>query len=181
MFTTKHAVRGECRGATLAEYMVGLGVSGIVLTAVVALSLYYAHSFASMANYTDMNADSTRALDRMTSEIRKADYLLSYDPQQLVFHDGPGKPPLVFAYQPDRRTVLRVQGAETNVLLSDCDSLRFTIFQRTPKAGTYDQYPVAVVTNCKVVQVEWSSSRSLLAAKANTEEVQSAKIVLRRH
>src|SRR5712692_3398561 len=70
---------------------------------------------------------------------------------------------------------------QAKVLLTQCDDLRFAIYQRTPLPGTYDQYPVAAVTNCKVVAVKWVCSRTILGAKVNSEDIQEAKIVIRKH
>ena len=64
--------------------------------------------------------------------------------------------------------------------MTECDYLRFAIFQRNPIGGTYDQYATASATNCKLVQLNWICSRTILGAKVNTESVQSAKIVIRR-
>ena len=89
---------------------------------------------------------------------------------------------LSFIYDPTNKTLLRIKGAQTDVLLTGCDSLTFSIYQRNPVAGSYDQYPTASVATAKLVQVQWLCSRPLYYnALQNTESMQSAKIVIRKN
>src|SRR6185295_7153586 len=86
---------------------------------------------------------------------------------------------LSFAYSSTNRLLTRVQGGQTNTLLRDCDFLEFGIFQRTPQSNSFALYTASELTNCKVVSIKWSCSRSLFGVKANTEQGQTARIVLR--
>jgi hypothetical protein len=74
----------------------------------------------------------------------------------------------------------RTRNGVVKALLSGCDSLSFTIAQRNPVNGSYDVYPAATATTAKVVNVSWNCSRTVLGFKANTENVQTARIVIRR-
>jgi hypothetical protein len=65
-------------------------------------------------------------------------------------------------------------------LLEQCDYLKFSIFQRNPIGGTYDQYPAATPATCKLVQLTWICSRPIVGSGKNTECVQSAKVVIRK-
>ena len=168
-------------GASLVEYLVSLGIGALILLIVAPLSLYSGRSFAGLANYVDLHSASVLALDRMSKEIRQTVGLTFYSATQLTFNDGTNRPPLRYVYSPTARTLTRIQGTQTNLLLKECDSLQFAIYQRTPLPNTYDQYPTANATNCKVVQVTWNCSRTILGAKLNTESGQSAKIVIRKH
>ena len=167
-------------GATLAEYLVGIGIASLVLLAVLSLSLYSGRSFAGLANYVDLNASSVYALDQISKDVRQSVALTDYKTNRLTFDDGAGST-LTYTYAADARTLTREQGGQSKVLLRECDSLQFAIYQRTPLAGTYDQYPVATVANCKVVAIKWVCSRTILGAKVNSEDIQEAKIVIRKH
>lgn len=171
----------HARGFSLVEYMIAIAVGGLVILTIVSLMMYSSRSFAGLANYADLNMASLRALDRMTRDIRQAVRLTSYSPTQLVFSNGTSNQSLVFAYNPNDRTLIRKDGTRSEVLLTECDSLKFSIFQRTPMPGTYDQYPAATADNCKVVMVNWVCSRKLLGSRFNTESVHTAKIVIRKH
>ena len=86
---------------------------------------------------------------------------------------------LSFIYDPAAKQLTRVKGAQTDVLLTGCDSLTFSIYQRTPVPGSFDQYPATLAT-AKLVQVQWLCSRPLYYnSLQNTESMQSAKIVIR--
>jgi Tfp pilus assembly protein PilW len=168
-------------GITLVEYMVGIGIAALVLTVVVPLSVYSGRSFAGLANYADLNSSGLLALDQMSKDVRQAVRLSSYATNQLVFDNGTNGPPITFEYDAAAGTLTRLTDTDSKVLLTGCDSLNFGIYQRTPVAGTYDQYPVANVTNCKVVAINWVCSRKILGSKMNSENAQSARLVIRKH
>ena len=181
MSTIEPKAHPGCAGATLVEYLFTIAIGSLVTLVIVGLSVNSGRSFAAMANYSDLNASGINALDQMTRDIRQAARLTSYSSTQLTFSNGTNQPPVVFTYSPVQRTLVRQQGTSTKVLLTQCDSLNFAIYQGGAIAGTYDQYPVANVDNCKVVAVNWSCSRTILGAKVNSEAGQSAKIVMRPH
>jgi hypothetical protein len=66
------------------------------------------------------------------------------------------------------------------MLLTNCDFLTFQIFQRNPVSASYDVYPTANAASCKLINVSWICSRSILGSRLNTESVQTAKIVIRK-
>jgi Tfp pilus assembly protein PilW len=179
-FSTKRPP-GRVHGAfTLLEYLIGIGIGSLVLLTILSLSLYSGKSFAGLANYVDINSSSVNALDQMSKDIRQCVALTGYSTNQVTFNDGTLSP-LIYAYNQNARTLTRQSGGQAKILLTQCDDLRFAIYQRTPLPGTYDQYPVAAVTNCKVVAVKWVCSRTILGAKVNSEDIQEAKIVIRKH
>ena len=170
---------------TLVEVMVATALGGLVVAAVMALAFFSARSFAALTNYVDLDNFSRNALDVMSREIRQADRLVSGDDHQLVFqHTNPTNGvayQISYNYDSDTRQLVRQQaGAARRVLLQECDFLRFSLFQRNPINGTYDQYPTANPDTCKLVQLSWICSRNILGKKANTESVQSAKVVIRK-
>ncbi len=166
---------------TLIELMVALSISSIVLSAVAALSFYTGRSFAALANYVDLDNASRNALDRMSKEIRQVNRLLEASDTRLVFEDGDTKR-LIYEYNSTAKTLTRTKDGVTDdkPLLTECNYLKFSIFQRNPVSGTYDQYPTADPATCKLVQLKWICSRDLIRAQWNTESVQSAKVVIRK-
>ncbi len=165
----------------MVEYLIGMGIAGLVMLILAPMTFYGGRSFAGLANYTDLNVSSVAALDRLTKEIRQASGLIAYTTNQITFTNGVGNPNISYSYLPGERTLVRQEGADTKVLLRECDFLQFNIYQRFPVAGTYDQYPTANPTNCKVVTIRWVCSRRMLGARVNTEDVQTAKVVIRKH
>ena len=173
--------RKKKSGFTLIEFLFAIGIGGLVLGAMASLTFYSGRSFAALVNYVDLDNYSRKALDQMSSEIRQTQYLMEATETKLVFMDWDGGK-LSYVYNPDTRMLRRFKndvGGPTP-LLKECNALKFTIYQRNPIAGTYDQYPSATPATCKLVQLRWVCSRDLIVAKRNTESVQSAKIVIRK-
>ena len=166
-------------GFSLIELMVAVAVGGLVALVVASISLYSGRNFAGLANYADLQTSSLNAIDQMTHDIRQTTGLTSFSSNQLTFANGTNAP-LIFVYSPDLRTLTRQQGATRKTLLTQCDSLQFAAFQRTPVAGSWDHYPVGTATNeCKVISVTWACSRLIFGLKATTESAQTAQIVIR--
>jgi hypothetical protein len=63
-------------------------------------------------------------------------------------------------------------GSFTNSLLQGCDSLQFTLLDRT-MTNTTD------ITQGKILSVSWTCSRTVLGKKFTTEDMQQAQIVIR--
>ena len=172
---------------TLVELMVATGVGSIVLAAVMALSLFSARSFAALGNYVDLDIKSRTALDQMSSDIRQADKLTAASSTSLTFQttdpNTSNTVSLVYNYNPATQILTRTYNGQTTTNLTGCTFLQFSIFQRNTIGGTYDQYPIDDMNRpdlCKLVQLTWVCQRSILGRIANTESVQSAKVVMRK-
>jgi Tfp pilus assembly protein PilW len=163
---------------TLVEVLMAVGVSSLVFAAVATQMFSSGRSFAALANYVALDSSSRNALDTMTKEIRQADRLTNYSPTELRFDTING--PLGYKFEPSTRTLARTFAGQTATLLTEVDSLQFSMFQRNPVGGSVDQYSTTDPSLCKVVQVSWSCSRQILGKKATTESVQSAKVVIRK-
>ena len=176
--TKKNGFFGR-RAFTLVELQMAIALSALVATGLMGFTYYANRSFAAMANYFDLELRSRRALDRMTRDIREAESLVSHSTNSISLHYDSGAD-ISIDYNPASREVVRSDGIETELLLKGCDYFMFDIFQRTPVAGAYEQYPAATTDTCKLIQLTWICSREIMGVKANTESVQSAKIVIRK-
>ena len=177
MFTKPRSRRSQS-GGTLVELLIGLAISGVILAQVCLLWYYSSRAFVAQINYVDMDQTSQRTLDVLTREIRNCKYLTNYATTKLVFVDYDDK---LLTYRFDEGKLIRQKGTEAGkVLLKDCEMGSFSIYQRNPVEGAYDQYPAASVSTCKLVEVKWRCTRRLFpAAPVTRESMQSAKIVLR--
>ncbi len=177
--TTELRRRRHASGVTLVEFLIAFSVGMIVLTALLSFTVFTSRGFAGAFNYVEMEAQSRSALDRMSREIRQVNLLTAYSTGQVAFLDHDNKT-LTYSYSPETHTLTRMKDGQSDVLLTGCESLDFSIFKRNTTNGTYDQYPTTVeASNCKVVQVSWVCSREVTGTKLNTETVQTAKIVIR--
>jgi Tfp pilus assembly protein PilW len=164
---------------TLMEMMVAVAISAILFATIMGLTSYTARSFAAISNYVTLDKGSRYALDRLSRMIREADGVLDFATNRvrLSYHSQP----LIYSYHDDDKTLTETFNGETDVLLRDCESFSFAIFQRNTVAGSYDQYPAALdESEAKIVQVSWVCSRRLINQLINSESIQSAKIVIRK-
>ena len=171
---------GSRQAFTLVELMVASGLALMAATVIAFFSYFTSRSFVAATNYTDMNLASRRALDQMSMTIRGADLVTAFATNSITLQD-PSNNIIQYTFNPSTRTLNYTSNGQTGVFLTDCDSLSFWLYQRTPKSNTFDCYDPAKLYNAKLVQVTWSCSRTILGAKVNTEMMESAKICMRNH
>jgi type II secretory pathway pseudopilin PulG len=168
---------------TLVEMLVAVAIGLVAMTALMLMCGYSGRSFAAVSNYTDLDQRSQLALDQMTREIRQVKQLTAYtnsgNLKSLTFQDYDDGT-LKYIWSKGAGTLTRTKGTQQKTLLTGCDSLQFSIFQRTPISGSFDCYDPASVTNTKLVQMDWVCSRKVLGAQINSESVRTAKIVIRK-
>ena len=172
------SARNTC-GMTLPEMMVALGIAFIFLGIIGAIFLNGSHSFAALGNYVSMDQASRQALDQMTRDIRRAKDLISFSTNQIVFNYH-GTTNLVYAWNPSTRqlTQWKTGDSKTNVLLSDCDSLKFSLYRSAPSVGgAFTE--TTMVSQGKSITVNWKCSRSVLGKRLTSEDMQQALIVIR--
>ena len=162
---------------TLIEVLIALAIGALLLMAVASMTMFSSKSLAGLYNYVDLSSANRLALDKMTREIRQAQRLSEFTTNQLTFVDYDGKK-LVYQYLPAERVLKRSKDGAQETLLTECDNLTFTAFQRNTLKGTFDQGTTNV--DSKVINVNWTCSRKILGTRVNTEPVQSAKIVIRK-
>ena len=164
---------------TMVEMLVGVAIGSVLMLVLAQLTFHTGRSFAGLMNYTELDRYSRNALDQMVNKIRQSDGLVSYTSNRMVF-SYMSTNTLTYDYSPTARTLTETLGGRTKTLLTGCDVLSFSIFQRNTAAGTYDQFPATITNSAvKLVQLSWTCSRKVLGAQINTESVQSAKIVIR--
>ncbi len=171
--------RSHALGFTLIELLVSVACGTIVCAALGMCSVFIARTFASMSNYVSLDTYSRLAVDKITSEVRQSAGVSSCTSNRLslIDHDGVA---LQFIYSPVTKTLTRMKDADSTVLLMDCEAFAFSMFQRNPISGTYDQYPTASPSTCKIVSMDWICARSVLGSIRNSESVQTAKVVIRK-
>jgi Tfp pilus assembly protein PilW len=195
-------------GMTLAEMMVSVGLGSMILAMAGSLWLFGSRSFAAMGNYTDLDAKSRGALDLMSREIREATRVTGFDnsgsTRWLQVTNAAQGTTITYIWNAGPRTlVCRRTGTYTSstapsamasaslgepdeVYLTECDRWDFDLFQRAPqKGGSYVFFPATNsagaydLSVCKLINMTWKCSRTVLGSKLNTESVQTAQVVLR--
>lgn len=163
------------RGMSLVELMVAIAVGSLVL---MFMSVVFGGSlrcFAATSNYVNMNNDSRNAMDQMTRDIRQAGDLTAFATNRLQFTKF-GATNVLNVYQWDANsrqlTQWQTGTAQTNILLTDCDSLTFAMYKSSFA-------PAANVSETKTIGMNWKCSRTVLGRKVNSEDMQEALIVIR--
>ena len=174
-------------GMTVAEFMVAVALGSIVLAVTAALSMYGLRSFVAIGNYTDLNEKSRTALDQISRDLRECTSLTnSYDMpgnRWLLFVNPQGLVKLEWNLT-DRTLVttkITATGSSAKTNLVECDYWNYQLNQQTPTWNTTNKFGVFIfgTNRCKLVNMTWKCSRTMLGKKWQTESVQTAKIVLR--
>ena len=160
------------------ELVVSLALGAMAGSAVLILSAHTSRSFVDMVNYVDLDHANRIALDTMSRELRQVTELTSFSSTALTFTDKDGQP-LTYQYSSTDRTLVRIKSGQKTEVIKKCDELTFAMYQRTPQSKNYALIPASSPAICKVITVTWSCSRTVFGAKANTEQGQTAKIVIR--
>lgn len=171
------------RGHTLVEMMVAVGVFSITGLALMSVYVFAMKSFAAMGNYATLSQSNRQAMDQLTSEIRQAKQVTAYSTNSITIVNGDSLT-VSYLFLPQTKQMVRTASdGSYKVLLNDCNLINFNLYQRNPIGGSYDIYPAATGNwqqTVKVVQLSWKTSRTLFNAAVNSEDVQTARIVIRK-
>ncbi len=178
--------RPAARGWTLVEMMVAVALFSIASTALSTLFLFSIKSFASMANYAMLDRENREAMDKLTREIRQAKFVMSYASNStgnaLKFRSGKGTD-VIYAFDQANRRLVRQENGMNQIVLTNCSLLEFGLFQRNPSSNSYGLFPVASANwtqTVKVVQLTWKTGRKIVNGPVNSENVQTARVVIRK-
>jgi len=180
LFTTEARSEKRRLAFTLVEIMVVVGISGILMAVVASLMVNGSRSLLAMTNYTELDRTSRNALDRLTRDIRQGKDVWYYS-TNLILLNTVSNGWFYYYYDPNQRTLARYSSSNSGnpeVLLTDCDALKFRISQRNP-SNDFTFYPAANISVAKLIDVDWKCSREIRGQKVNTESIQTAKIVIR--
>ena len=178
MFTKAHSRHRESAG-TLPETVFAIGIGAVLLMVFISFAVYQGRSFTVLTNMVDLDQGNRTALDRLTRDIRQASRVTAWTTNSVTLEDWDGQA-LSFDFSPGAGTLTRTKGADVSVVLSGCDDLTFSMYQRNIIAGSYAYYPAATLPECKVVGMVWTCSRKILGKTSNVSTAQSARIVIRK-
>lgn len=170
-------------GFTLVEMLVATGLFSIAGLALGSLYLFATTSFAAMVNYADLDKINRLAMDSLSKEIRGAQAVTGATGNTITLVNGDGLS-VTYSFNPSSGKLIRsASDGSTKTLLGDCTLLAFNLYQRNPVGGTYDIYPAAtnnLSQTVKVVSLTWKASRKMPRGNAISENIQTARVVLRK-
>jgi len=163
--------------------MIAFAVGSLVLTVVVVMFVYGIFSFAGLGNYAILTGQSRLSLDQMSREIRESTHLLDCNAtgtsRWITLSNAYTSSIITYSWDATSG-ILRSQktGEAERVRLTGCDQWDISFYQRTPSTN-WTFYSTANNGLCKLVNMNWKCSRSILGKKINTENVVTAQVVLR--
>ena len=166
-------------GFTLVDVLISTALTSLLLLTLAGFSVYGSRVLGALGNYTQVESSSRMALDVLSQQIRQCRSVVTVSTNSVTVVDSDGAN-LQFSYDPTQQTLTRIKNGVTRVLLTNCQQLSFTSFQRTPISGSLSVYPAASTNTCKLIQVSWVCARNVLSV-VNSDSVQSAKIVIRKN
>lgn len=187
----RHAIprRNAAEGFTLVEMLIGVGLGSLMFAVIATLTVFGTRSFISMANYVVLDNQSRNAADVIGREIRDASAVVTFQTNRsLTLTNATQGKTITLTYDPNARTlVLQKTGQPAQTALTQCDQWSFSLYDRAPLvSSTNISFHSATngsgqldPTFCKLVNMSWKCSRTLMQVKMTTENVQTAEIVLR--
>jgi hypothetical protein len=173
-------------GFTLIEGVVAAGLATLVLAVIASLIVYSARTFSAMSNYVDLDLHSRCALDIISREVRQAtavvDCRTNGSVSFITLTNADESSLVKVSWNMDARTLsLEKTGLSPTVVLTGCDRWRVWLYNRAPNVSSTDlSFNAATnLASCKLVNMSWKCSRTIIGNKLNTESVQTAQIVLR--
>jgi Tfp pilus assembly protein PilW len=161
--------------------LVSLAISTVVVLSAATFYAFSMSSFASMANYTDLNQSNRRAADLLSRDIRSANAVSVASPTQLLLNISQNNTnaDVTYNYDAAAGTLTRLRSGTTETLLNGITTIAWSLYAR-PNATNYNVFPPAPSpASAKLVSVQWNCSRSLGKGMVDSQYMQTALIELR--
>jgi hypothetical protein len=171
---------------TLVEASVAVGLGTLILAVAASLSVYSTRTFSAMSNYVDLDMHSRNALDIISREVRQATAVIDRQTNAGVSYitltNTDTMTSFTIAWVPDSAIVsVQKTGQPRQIVLTGCDNWNVSLYNRAPNLSPNNLSfnAAADLASCKLINMSWRCSRTILGSKINTESVQTAQIVLR--
>lgn len=176
---------------TLVEMMFAAAIFSLAGGAMATAYVFSLRSFQALSNYSTLDQQNREAMDRLSREIRQAHSVISPPNGQssaLTLVAGVSQTGtqtnVTYSFNNTTKQLIRtlkVNSAtlNTSVILNDCSLIDFHLGMRPPNTN-YGYYPTTDVNLAKMVDLTWKTSRALPGGLANTENIQTARIVIRK-
>jgi Tfp pilus assembly protein PilW len=184
--TNAERVRGKFAGFTITELIIATGLSSIVGAMILSFTVFSSRAFCGMTNYVDLDVHSRNALDMISREMRQATALsacvTNAATNYVIATNTSAQTYLKVTWDTNAGTLLfEKTGQPPMTILTGCDAWGVALYTRAPSVSSTNlSFNLATnIADCKVVNMTWKCSRTVLGSKVDTESVQTAQIVLR--
>ncbi len=138
MRAKQNGKRRGLRGFTLAEVMIAVFVTTLLMAGLGQTFILMQKNFLSLGNYVDFSANARKTLElfgrdmRMTATV----YTATSTEVDVDIMTPTGTQGVNYTYDPVADTFSRTVGGQTTVLLKDCAALRLTYYTITDSVTT---------------------------------------------
>lgn len=178
---TRNRAASRRRGFTLVEVMIAAALSTFVLTAIMTTFLFMGRSGVNLQNYSDMEAQGRRALERFAEDVRQAS-AISYTTASHITLTVNGAA-VQYKYDSTTQIFSRISGTTTTNLITKIvvGSFAFKAYNvlGTELALVTAANLTAAGTNTKQLQISLQASRTDKTVAQATNLVLSARYILR--
>jgi Tfp pilus assembly protein PilW len=175
-------------GFTIIEMLTSVVLGMFLLATVAILYINGNQCFVAMANYQNLDKYSYSAMDILSREIRGASAVTFTNATSIQLANATKGTTIIITYTNNMLILSGTQlqaeyGPNTLTMtnLTGCSFWSYSLFNGAPIISATDVTfnPPASLAQTKVVQMNWTCSRTYIGSKLNTESVQTAQIVLR--
>jgi Prokaryotic N-terminal methylation motif len=172
--------RRSQRAFTLVEILVATGIGVFVIATVMISFVIMSRCFNAVGNYADLDRQSRNTLDVMARDIRQVGGLTNWTSTNLTFTNIDGAI-LSYTYNSTTGLLTYTNGSigQSGVLLSNCTSLTFSIFQRTPTNGPICFYTASNAFSAKGILMSFTCLRTNYLGLTDSESVETASVIMR--
>lgn len=167
-------------GWTLLEMMFAVAIFSIASAAVMGAYIFSLRSFQALSNYSQLDEQNREAVDQLTREIRSAKQVTAYTngTSSYLHLVGRFNADITYTINNATRELIRTSNSVSQVMLDDCNLIQFGVGSRPfAQDGTFT--PTTNINQIKVVYLSWKTGRSLPSGVTNSENIQTAQVVLR--
>jgi Tfp pilus assembly protein PilW len=168
------------RGWTLPETIFSVGVTSLLLVVLTAMFMTSSRAFVALSNYVDLDHANKVAMDTLTRDVRECIRVTAASETSISIEAADGST-IAYTYNPQTQTFVRSRNGVSKTLLTQCDAWNKKLYTRVVNPGAVeDLYEASNLGTAKVVEIRWNCFRTIFGIRANTESVQTARIVIRR-
>ena len=160
----------------LTELLVAAGISSVVFAGVATLLFVAGNSLSMVDSYCQMERQVRQALHHVARDVREASTANCPSNNELALTVQGQQ--VSYVYIPQEGKFTRVVNGSQKVLIEQCKTIQFTLYQKNDSKDGFDEFPLASA-NGKLVLIRWEVGRPHRAVGELKRSVQSAKLVLR--
>ena len=172
-------------GFTFVELMVAAGLGTVLVILLLVLTIYGQQSFALMTNYSELDSKTRNTVALLSREIREATRVVAAHTnasgKSLTLTNALDAMTIKLIWDATAKTLtMEKQPGVSGLLLTGCDEWNYTLYDGAPTiaGGNISFTPSASLSRCKLIQMSWSCSRTLIG-KAEASSVESVRFGLR--